>query len=387
MKDQIFNAFNQIHAEEALIEKTLEGMYSYREKRSRRAFFSQRGMALAVSFALMLCIGVTGWHTYFAQSFALTVDVNPSIEMTVNHIDRVISAKGLNPEGCEVLEAVSVKHMNYADAVDALLEEEKASGYLEEDGLALVAVACPDKEKAAKAIEHIDTTQADTPQTVVVIEPKKVAVDEAEKHDMSFGKYQAYLDLQEVAPEVTVEEVKEMSVQEIATKMDVAISAQTGTANTAADSTTSTESQNTSTNAGTNTNTGTNSGTNQNAGTNANTGATPNAGTNANTGATPNDSNKPATGTPDKKPVTNNNTNGNTNGNGNSNTNGNANSSTDKAPADGAGKDNASDKKPADEVVQDKEPATEPSDVPETQVETETEPATDVTPTAELTEN
>ena len=332
MKDQIFNAFNQIHAEEALIEKTLEGMYSYREKRSRRAFFSQRGMALAVSFAMMLCIGVTGWQSYFTQAFALTVDVNPSIEMTVNHFDRVISAKGFNAEGLEVISAVNVKHMNYADAVDCLLEEQKREGFLEDDGTVLVAVACPKEKKAAQVKEVIDTAQAETSQTVAVVQPEKAVVVEAEKHDMSFGKYQAYLDIQEVEPAVTTEEVKEMSVQEIASI--VSDTTQTGSAIAAAGGSQSSSSHtkepvsapvDASTSAST-------SNPGKDTGTNANTSASPNAGTNANTSATPNSSTNSSSGGSDKKPVT--------------NSNNGTDSSTDKKPADTGNKDNASDKKP-----------------------------------------
>ena len=351
MKDQIFNAFNQIHAEEALIEKTLEGMYTYREKKERRAFFSRRGMALAMSCAMMLCIGVTGWQSYFTPAFLLSVDVNPSIEMSVNRFDRVISTKSYNSEGREVIESVNVKHMNYADAVDCLLEEEKMQGYLEEEGTVLVAVACPKKEKAAQVKETIDIAQAETPQTVAVIQPEKAVFEEAEKLDMSVGKYQAFLDIQEVEPAVTSEEVKEMSVQEIATIMTGDTTTQTGTAITTASSGSSTakepakepakETTSETTGSSTSTNTGThatssaspNTGS-TNTGTHATSGATPNTGTNANTSATPNAStNSSSANSTDKKPVT--------------NTNNGTDSSTDKKPVVDTNKDNASDKKPA----------------------------------------
>lgn len=347
MKDRIFNAFDQIHAEEALIEKTLEGMYSYRAKKERRAFFSRRGMALATSFALMLCIGVTGWQSYFTEAFALTVDVNPSIEMSVNRFDRVISTKGFNSEGEEVISSVDVKYMNYADAIDSVLEEEKKQGYLEDDGEVLVAVVAPKKEKAVQVKETIDTAQAAKPQNVVVVQPKKAAVKEAQKHDMSAGKYQAYLDIQEVSPEVTVDEVKEMPVKEIATIMKNETGTSTETAKTPSSEGSGTTS---SSNAGAVTGSGTssesNSTTSSNAGTNANTSATPNkdtstnAGTSANTGATPNkgtntgtSANTGATPNADKKPA--------------SNTNSSTDGSANKAPA-ASDKENTSDKNTSD---------------------------------------
>lgn len=339
MKDRIFNAFDQIHAEEALIEKTLEGMYSYREKRSRRAFFSQRGMGLAISFAIMLCIGVTGWQTVFTQAFALSVDVNPSIEMTVNRFDKVISAKGINEEGKEVIASVDIKYMNYADAVDCLLEEEKALGYLEEEGTVLVAVACPEKEKAAQVKETIDTAQAETPQTVVVIHPKEAVVEKAQKEDMSFGKYQAYLDIQEVAPEVTTEEVKNMSVQEIASIMSGETTTQTGIAigNNVSDTEKTPGSSSNDAAPTANTNTSTNSSTN------ANSSATQNGSTNSSS------SNNAV-----KKPVT------------TPNNSSNSSDSNDKKPTDNTGKDNASDKAPAgtteNDNTSDKKPSGEGTD-------------------------
>ena len=369
MKDQIFNAFNQIHAEEALIEKTLEGMYSYREKRSRRAFFPKSGMALALSFVMMLCIGVTGWQTYFTQAFALSVDVNPSIELTVNRFDRVISAKGLNAEGRQVVASVDVRHMNYADAVDCLLEEEKASGYLEDEGTVLVAVACPKEEKSAKVKETIDTTQADKPQTVAVVQPEAAVVEEAQKHDMSFGKYQAYLDIHEVAPAVTTEEVKVMSVQDIATIMQGDTTTQTGIAMNATTNVAPPADKTPASGSGDVTTVTTPT---PNNGTQATTSATPNGGTQAHTGATPN-------GNTDKKPVTTPNSNSNSNSNSvtnNDNVDKKPVAEIDKKPADGGEvsnnsstgetTNNASDGSvdvPTDENIIEEEPVTEiPSD-------------------------
>lgn len=365
MKDRIFNAFDQIHAEEALIEKTLEGMYSYREKKERRAFFSRRGMALATSFALMLCIGVTGWQSYFTEAFALTVDVNPSIEMSVNRFDRVISTKGFNPEGEEVISSVDVKYMNYTDAIDFVLEEEKTQGYLEDDGEVLVAVVSPKKEKAVQVKETIDTAQAEKPQNVVVVQPKKAAVKEAQKHDMSAGKYQAYLDLQVVVPEVTVEEVKEMPVKEIATIMKNEANGSSDSGKTpSSESTQSAASADTSSGTSTHTNAG--SGTATGSETNANTSATPNKGTGTNTGATPNSTDKkPAVNTnnnstdkntsSEKKPVGSENNNTNNNNSNISGNNSTTNNTTDTT---------TSDNKPAGNTSTDNVPATEPVETP-----------------------
>ena len=367
MKDRIFNAFDQIHAEEALIEKTLEGMYSYREKKERRAFFSRRGMALATSFVLMLCIGVTGWQSYFTEAFALTVDVNPSIEMSVNRFDRVISTKGFNPEGEEVISSVDVKYMNYTDAIDFVLEEEKTQGYLEDDGEVLVAVVAPKKEKAVQVKETIDTAQAEKPQNVVVVQPKKAAVKAAQKYDMSAGKYQAYLDLQVIVPEVTVEEVKEMPVKEIATIMKNEANGSSDSGKTpSSESTQSAASADTS--SGTTTHTNAGSGTATGSETNANTRATPNKGTdtNTNTRATPNSTDKkPAVNTnnnstdkntsSEKKPVGSENNNTNNNNSNISGNNSTTNNTTDTT---------TSDNKPAGNTATDHVPATEPVETP-----------------------
>ena len=408
MKDQIFNAFHQIHAEEALIEKTLEGMYSYRKKKERRVFFFRRGMAFAVSFAVMLCVGVTGWQAYFTEAFALTVDVNPSIEMGVNRFDKVISMKGFNLEGEQVLSSVDLKYKDYADAVDLLLEEEKTIGYLDEDGEVLIAVSSPKKEKVKQVKKRIDATQKETTQQVRVIQSKESIVEEAEKHDMSFGKYQAYLHIQEVAPEVTVEEVKVMTVKDMTAiiegekaekpttaSSDSSIKEPVPAPETAVPSTSTSESVSTDAKPGSSSNASSNTGANSNASTNANTSATPHTGTSANTSATPStgtntpagespqtntntgaSTNNSASTTPDnttdKKPAANtnngansssdnsgsssnnsNNSNNSSNGNnGSSSNSSNSGSASDKKPVDNGNNGNtgssASDKEPVD---------------------------------------
>ena len=62
---------------------------------------SRRFLTAAAAIAACLCFVVTGggYHYYYAQAALISVDVNPSIELTVNRLDRVTSSSALNEDG------------------------------------------------------------------------------------------------------------------------------------------------------------------------------------------------------------------------------------------------------------------------------------------------
>ena len=215
MKNKIYTVFDQIHAEDALKQKTEESVFEYIHQHKRQSVFPRKRLFVFSAVLLCMCIGFTSHQFFFKEAFALSVDVNPSIELGINRLDKVISVQGYNTEGEEIISAVNIKYANYDEAIDCIVEEERRCGYLVDNDEVSITVDCPKEEKFQEINDRISTCKIQEKQTVSIDQCQNDTVEEAHKNGMSFGKYKATLQLQEVNPCVTIEDAKDMSMKDI----------------------------------------------------------------------------------------------------------------------------------------------------------------------------
>ncbi|MEG6611287.1 anti-sigma factor domain-containing protein [Pseudoclostridium thermosuccinogenes] len=162
--------------------------------------FSYKGMfvkitAAAASILLVMGIGC-GVYSYAMPYSYISIDINPSIEITTNIYDRIISAKGLNDEGKKVLSTVSVKNKAVEEAVGSILQSAINSGYLGEDSGKAVkfTIAGKNEHKVDVIEEKIEIATKEqlvtsNVETEVIVE--KIPVEkhsEAENSKTSSGK-------------------------------------------------------------------------------------------------------------------------------------------------------------------------------------------------------
>lgn len=95
----------------------------------------------AAGVLLMVLTIQFGVYHYCGQPTTyISVDVNPSVEIGVNRMDKVISAAAYNADGARVLEEVELEGKTYREAVLALMETEGMQPYLEDSSCVMVAV-------------------------------------------------------------------------------------------------------------------------------------------------------------------------------------------------------------------------------------------------------
>lgn len=140
MSDRIHEAFDTIQATErlkrssrALIRrKTFDyGRNLLRLKAHRRRL---------AAAALVLTTVLSGVGIWFVPSASIAVDINPSVELTVNSLDRVISLKGKNADGIRLVQELDVDGMTYDDAMQRLLLSNGLKPYLEENSTITITV-------------------------------------------------------------------------------------------------------------------------------------------------------------------------------------------------------------------------------------------------------
>ena len=142
----------------------------------------------------------------------ISIDVNPSIELAVNRFDRVVSAMGYNEDGQDILEHVSLKNISYQQAIERLLRDAYYSRYLNQDSQLVVTVISEHSDAMLEQINANDSFQA---LGALTYSSDTACMDEAHQHEMSFGKYRAFLELSQYDANITVEDCHNMTMGEI----------------------------------------------------------------------------------------------------------------------------------------------------------------------------
>jgi hypothetical protein len=103
--------------------------------RENSAQVKNRLLAYA-SLAAVLLLFIVGGYKGFTTPYGLvSLDVNPSIEYTINIFDRVLRVDAVNDDGEAILSQIEQKtllHSPVGDAIDATITQLQANGYLAE---------------------------------------------------------------------------------------------------------------------------------------------------------------------------------------------------------------------------------------------------------------
>lgn len=228
-EDKIRDAFDAIHAEDALKERTLEAVRAQvagekdGEKRGLLARHGARRQArvvtlrrrLAVAACLVVALVAAGGWAWLTPTATISVDVNPSVELGINRFDRVVSARGVNDDGRALLSEVDVWGATYDEAVDRLLASSNVSTLLADGGRAEVTVVDQgDSDQCARLLAGVEACASEHENTHCHGADED-DVSAARDVGLSYGKYRLLLEIQELDPSVTADDVRDLSMREM----------------------------------------------------------------------------------------------------------------------------------------------------------------------------
>ena len=115
-----------------------------------------------VAASLLFALGL-GTSSYYVPARYVSVDINPSIEYSVNMYNRVVDAKGVNEDGEHILQELNIKELKnkkIEDVVSMTVAEAAKEGYLKNEGSGImIATAARNnnnaEELAAKLKEAV----------------------------------------------------------------------------------------------------------------------------------------------------------------------------------------------------------------------------------------
>lgn len=216
MDKQIRDALSALKAPEALKRTTQAALrkktYDYGRQierlRSRR-----RRMAGCLACLLLLAAGLGVW---FTPAASISVDINPSLEMKLNVLDRVIALDGRNSDGEALARELDVSGKTYGDAMQRLLLSDGLAPYLE-NGSAITITLAGSGDHATQILSNVlcRTYAIAREENVVYCQVDWSTVKAAENAGLCIPRYLAWQELKKSDPDITVEDVRALPMEQI----------------------------------------------------------------------------------------------------------------------------------------------------------------------------
>lgn len=219
-EEKIHDALLQVTAPKEAIESTLDMLKSKQKPKGAHKRYRIRGFAIAACFLLIAVGGAFGFYTYQQPAAYIGIDVNPSIELTVNCFDRVVNAKALNEDGAQVLAEVNPKGKTYSAAFDLLMNSDAMSQYISNDSLIDVSVFSEDESLAQSLQEQSNNVLITLPCQSEYCEVSQEMRDAAMSMNLGMGRYRLASELSELDNSVSISDCRHMTMRQIRNRID-----------------------------------------------------------------------------------------------------------------------------------------------------------------------
>lgn len=191
------------------------------KENNKMRFFAKAG-----SIAAVLAITAVSGYAYTNPTSYVSLDVNPSIEYSVNAFDRVVSVTAVNDDGEAITKDLDLKNEKITKAIQKTVDKLIEEGYITDDDNAgiIIAISNSDEKKAEDLAEEIEEETQDYMEEngeTAEVEAEAVGkerVEEAKAMGVTPGKLNLVQKLAasyDDADEIVVEEWLNKSVKEI----------------------------------------------------------------------------------------------------------------------------------------------------------------------------
>jgi uncharacterized membrane protein YkoI len=199
------------------------------QERYKKAVVRSRGFRTLISCAaalIMVIGGLSVWSNINRSVMAVVdLDVNPSIELSINGKEKVIGAKAVNAEGEDILADMDLKGSNVNVACNAIVGSMMTKGYLNDhSNSVLVSVSAKDATKGHMIEEslsnginaYMDDSAVSGAILGQYVEDDDELEDFAEQNGISLGKAWLIRNLLETGGQkMTEESLLSLSTQEL----------------------------------------------------------------------------------------------------------------------------------------------------------------------------
>lgn len=113
-----------------------------------------------VTVLALLAVAVFGWSIVNQPAYSLTMDVNPSIEIVSNRLDKVLEIKPLNDDAREMVRDFEIKDKNLTKTIEDLADLMVLKGYISGGKDNLVMITVSDNTSKQDVVDKLNTAIA-----------------------------------------------------------------------------------------------------------------------------------------------------------------------------------------------------------------------------------
>ncbi len=215
------------------IEKTIETVFERKNNYEMHKKIQRAKAIKTVSIVSCACLllgifvggGAMLTKTFAAEDYRILLDINPSIEISVDKNNNVKEIDGLNADGDNILEGMDLKGESTTDALKNVISEMVDKGYIsEEANSVLVSIEGVDQDKSDAIKEQIansitETLNEKSIEGAIIIQSissdDEILNLESETYGISAGKAQLIHQILEQNKLLNFEELSQMSIHEL----------------------------------------------------------------------------------------------------------------------------------------------------------------------------
>lgn len=219
INNKIKSAFDQVYADDSLKTKTKTYIYEKTGGFEKKFFSKSKRLAVTMAGIFAVIVAIGGYFSCSVPISAVSIDINPSIEMELNIFDRVVNIKGYNDDAAEIISELDIENLYYSDAINTILENDEVVSLLESDNHIEVTATSRLKNKSS-TIQNCIASQTHINANDIYCLDNQEDINMAHAAGLSFGKYRAFLELKEIDPNITVDDIRNLSMREIRNRID-----------------------------------------------------------------------------------------------------------------------------------------------------------------------
>jgi len=191
---------------------------SERPVRSRMAW---RMIPIAAALLLVMTATLTGVGMYRAEYETVYIDINPSVELSVNRFERVIDVTYLNTDAEDCFEALALTNKGVEKSIDLIIDALDEDGYLKAQNTLYIGVSGKGEAQAEKLLEKV-SARANQAQTEKghTVEIRSASITDEERQaakDMGISpnKYQLIEEIVSDNPSFDPSDLRDMKMRDL----------------------------------------------------------------------------------------------------------------------------------------------------------------------------
>ena len=218
MDNQIRDTFDTLQAPERLKRTTKAALRKKTFDYGRNVLQLRAHRRRLAAGLLGLTLALSGAGVWFVPSASISMEINPSIELKVNTLDRVIALEGKNADGIKLVKDIDVTGMAYDDAIQRILLSQGMEPYLESGKDITITVAGGGSEAHAEQMLSKVLCRAYNiadRDNVLYCQVDWETVKAAQDVNLCIPRYLAWQNLLKTDPSITPEDVREIPKERI----------------------------------------------------------------------------------------------------------------------------------------------------------------------------